>query len=404
MPTSQHRFLQTSHIESNTQRWQTISPLPPYSPAVLKKTSKGFIIEYYVLNPYTNERMRYIMRLNRIRKRFTHKNDFLMHANSIVCNLNAKLAAGWTPFGTTELAKQYTPIADVMQQWIDYKTGEVGDSAIRDYKSFRNLLCDWLQQNTPNCPVIFFNKVRATEFLDYLLTKRKISNVTYNNRIKQGSAFFAWALQRGYCKENPFANISQRRVGQKQRKIIPSTVRTDIVAHLQQTDTQLLIFMELVYYALIRPVEITRVQIQDICFDKHYIYLPPTKTKNGKERYCPLSDELITRLQQYLQGYEQKADWYLFGVNQCPAPKSMNAKVFRKRWARLRKELNLPDEYKIYSLRDTSISALMIEGGADAITTMQAAGHHDLSITTRYANHYDPNLVERVREKQPSFG
>ncbi|MCQ2318279.1 MAG: hypothetical protein MJZ90_05115 [Bacteroidales bacterium] len=39
----------------------------------------------------------------------------------------------------------------------------------------------------------------------------------------------------------------------------------------------------------------------------------------------------------------------------------------------------------------------------DLLTVMQHDGHYDLNLTTRYANHADPHLVEPIKERTPRF-
>ena len=68
----------------------------------------------------------------------------------------------------------------------------------------------------------------------------------------------------------------------------------------------------------------------------------------------------------------------------------------------MRNALQLPEEMQLYSLRDTGINE-MIKSGIDPLTVMQHADHHDLSMTTRYANHADPHLVKVISEKAPEF-
>ena len=57
---------------------------------------------------------------------------------------------------------------------------------------------------------------------------------------------------------------------------------------------------------------------------------------------------------------------------------------------------------QLYSLRDTGING-MLKAGIDNLSVMQAADHHDLSMTTRYANHEDPELFERLNKLAPKF-
>ena len=75
---------------------------------------------------------------------------------------------------------------------------------------------------------------------------------------------------------------------------------------------------------------------------------------------------------------------------------------FSKDWIRIREDLGLPAAMQLYSLRDTGINE-MLHAGIDALSVMQAADHHDLAMTTRYANHANADLVRVISSKAPSF-
>ena len=128
--------------------------------------------------------------------------------------------------------------------------------------------------------------------------------------------------------------------------------------------------------------------------------MPEDKTKNGNYRYAFLSDELCMLLSPLLKC--AKPDDYLLSQGYLPGKCSMDSKRYRKHWDIMRKDLKLPQEMQLYSLRDTGINN-MLKAGIDPLTVMQAADHHDLSMTTRYANHIDPNLMNTLLEKAPSF-
>ena len=64
----------------------------PYLPAVLKKLSAGWTIEYYVRHPERGELTRQRVKLNRYRKRYATIALFRVAANEMVNAINAKLA------------------------------------------------------------------------------------------------------------------------------------------------------------------------------------------------------------------------------------------------------------------------------------------------------------------------
>ena len=55
----------------------------------------------------------------------------------------------------------------------------------------------------------------VVQFMDYVQNHRDgrggdISPRTYNNYIKNGSAFFTWMIDKCYCKENHFQKIKSK--------------------------------------------------------------------------------------------------------------------------------------------------------------------------------------------------
>ncbi len=124
--------------------------------------------------------------------------------------------------------------------------------------------------------------------------------------------------------------------------------------------------------------------------------------KNHNERYAALSDELIERLRGLsLESYPQ--NYYLFGaVGLKIAKEGCKRTRLTKEWTRIRKKLKLSDEMQLYSLRDIGIAEMLREG-IESVTVMQHADHHDLAMTTMYANHADPQLISKIYNNGPSF-
>ena len=236
--------------------------------------------------------------------------------------------------------------------------------------------------------------------MDYVYMERKVSARTYNNQLKLARALFSWAVQKCYCKENPFDKIKTKPKEQKRRVLIPHQTRSLIKEYFEKVNPNFIIVMELVFTALLRPREISRVQISQINLVEHYIYMPPEKTKNGYARYAYLSDELCRRIAPLIDGVP--GEMYLIGQGYVPKAEQYDSMQYDKVWNKMRSALSIPKEMVLYSLRDTGINN-MLKAGIDPLTVMQAADHHDLSMTTRYANHADPNLMNTLRAHAPAF-
>ena len=129
--------------------------------------------------------------------------------------------------------------------------------------------------------------------------------------------------------------------------------------------------------------------------------IPNENAKTHNLRYAAMSKELHTYLSEIkINRYPDK--YYLFGEDLRPSANPCGTARFRQIWERVRKDLKLPQEMQLYSFRDTGINNLL-KSGVDALTVMQHADHHDLAMTTRYANHADSGLIQKIYEHAPEF-
>ena len=426
-----------------------------YMPAVLKSNTNGWYIEYYAFNQITNGLERKRQRVNKERKRARTFAEFRSITTQMIIQINCQLESGWSPFAISStlqvqptmpvvmqpiqlptqqamqsyapvpapaVAAQQKPVDDgsvdmlvMIRKFLDAKKRDLTENTMRSYESFCNGLKKWIILKHPDLRSNQFTKRLAVEYMDYVhegnnATKngkaRKhddgtVSNRTYNNNLKQGRALFSWAVEKCYCEENPFEKIKTKREEKKTRVIIPEPWRKKIREYFEKTNPQYLIICELVHTSLIRPVEISRLQAYMVNISEGCIEMPADITKNHKERRARLSEELKEMLAKHIMG--TKPDDYLF-ADKCwrCGTKPMSSHTFGNVWEAMRKEINLPEEMQLYSLRDTGING-MLKAGIDPLSVMQAADHSDLSMTTRYANHVDPELFKKLNELAPSF-
>lgn len=216
-----------------------------------------------------------------------------------------------------------------------------------------------------------------------------------------GRTFFAWAKEKCYVKENPFETIKTKREGEKRRILIDKPTRDRIRAYLMEKNPEYLYVCQLVFTSLIRPKEIRLIQVKHIFLDEKCIMIPNENAKTHNLRYAAMSKELHAYLSEIkINRYPEK--YYLFGEDLRPSANPCGTARFRQIWERVRKDLKLPQEMQLYSFRDTGINNLL-KSGVDALTVMQHADHHDLAMTTRYANHADSGLIQKIYDHAPEF-
>lgn len=158
----------------------------------------------------------------------------------------------------------------------------------------------------------------------------------------------------------------------------------------------------LIYSGFIRPKEIRELRVRDVHSKDHCIIVPPEVSKNHCSRVVGITAE-IEQLMQDLHFDVLPMDYYICGKDLVPNSISAYKTLYSKAWVKMRKKLNLPDSMQLYSLKDTGITN-MLENGVPAIDVMKQAGHHDLAMTSRYANHRDTRIAQKMYKNNLSFG
>lgn len=371
-----------------------------YLPATLKEYPCGWEIRYFCENPATGKLKRVRIRVDKIVALSRTKGQARKQIAAMVSNINQKLFAGFNPFLTADNQYLYRQMADVVDKYINEKKKDLRPDTIRSYVSFTGIFLTWF---TSNCPGLFCSQVThilANRFMDYLYNTRNVSPRTFNNYLKNATCLFDWMKEKGYILSNPFENVKMKRKTEKKRILIPSETRERIKQHL--SGSPFLLVCMLVYHSLIRPKEIRNIKISDIDFDNHYIKIDAEVAKNHHTRLSAINSQIEELLNEHIKHIRK--DWYLFSdVNTMgPGPDRLYDSKFTKEWNRVRKALHLPLEMQLYSFRDTGIFELL-KNGVDDLSVMQHADHHSLDITTIYANHFDPNLVNIINKKGPQF-
>lgn len=435
---------------------QNFSEQRQYVPAVLKHTDGcGWYIEYSTLNQFSVKMERHRLHLNRERERCSSLSEFRMMAQLKVQSINNQLANAFLittqmhpelqmakpilglpatatttsaapiqDYGTQAAAmlserpssRFFTPIEEVLDAYEDAKKAELSKTTMRSYSTFVHQFKKWIHKKAPQLQCYMFTQELAMMYLDYVYkgntTKDKkyfhdklegghVSARTYNNTIKLSRAFFSWAKENCYTGINPFSEVKAKKTKEKGRTIIPQEDREAISAYFRKHNPAMELIARIVYVSLLRPVEISRIRVGQINFEQHCIDINCDQTKNGKARAGRLDTELEELLRIYI-GKAKSTD-YLFGSGRWrPGKAPMNSHVFSKAWQRMRDVLKYPETYQLYSLRDSGIHDLL-RAGVPTLDAMQAAGHSDLNMTTRYADHHDPNLIKRLNETAPKF-
>ena len=247
------------------------------------------------------------------------------------------------------------------------------------------------------------NGITAVEVLDFVAVldwvyiERGVSPRTHNNYRTWCKSFCKWMLHQHIIATDPMNDIPPLKEPQKVRQPLPPSELKRVRDYLNERNKHFLLAVMMEYYCFIRPDELSNIRIGDIDTKAHAIYVRAEISKNGKAEMVGLNNAVLSLMRE-LHVLRSPKDWYLFSVRCRPGATKLHSRMFRDRWARLRKRLELPKEYQFYSLKDSGIRDLANAEGI--VIARDQARHSSVAVTNKYLQGRDrPVHKETIRFK-----
>lgn len=376
-------------------------PLVNYEPASLKEWNTGWQIEYRILNPFTGALEKKRIRFEKIRKRLGSDTAARKHASKYCKAINEKLESGWSPFTEGKQAKAFHLLVDAIQKFLkekelDMKNGVFRNDSMRSYASQSRILIEWLKHTKQDkIHVGSFTPSMGQDYLDYVYQEKELSARTYNNYLTFLRMMWNWLIEKNYCSDNIFSRIKPKPKQEKQRIIISEEWNKKIMAYFRTNYPEMELICGLIFNSFMRPQEICRTQIKDIQIAKGGIYLPGTKTKNGKARWCLLPPHLIEMLVGLMKIDVSPLEYYLISDGLRPGKKRLVTTNLNKIWAKMRIAIDLPSEMSLYSYRDTGITELKKAGHSNLFIS-SITGHANSDEIETYTHNPDIHALQYV--------
>lgn len=359
-----------------------------YKPAIYSKKAKEKYVYFYVLDPDSVADGE--PKLKRIRTKFNdYKSAKERDAAAIRYRdeVNAKLADGWNPLIEQSCRKSWTATSVALENYEHYlkkmlKDGVMKKSTIVDYESRLNQLKIYIKSH-PIHYIYMFDKRYIDAFLEYMYVDRDCNPRTRNNYLCWISSMCGYLVDYGYISSNPCVSIKNMKVTEKKRKALSPDDLKRLFDYLSEDDPYFGLACMFHYYTLVRPNEMSYVRLQDINISKQTVYIPASHSKNGKDGVVTLPAVLIQRMAE-LEVFCYPSDYYLFGRGYKPAAKRFDSQNYSYRWIKVREELNFPDTYQFYSLKDTGITNIINKVGLNI--AKDQARHSSVAVTNHYAS------------------
>lgn len=266
-------------------------------------------------------------------------------------------------------------------------------STSSDYAKRLAMFEKWTKENA----IATIEDVNFAQFLDWLYLDRGVAPRTRNNYRTWCKSFCMWMQQHDYITNDPMSGIFPIKEPQKTRQPLPSSALKQVREYLEIHNRHFLLAVMMEYYCFIRPDELSNIKIGDIDVKGHAVYVNAEISKNGKAEMVGLNRSIVTLMRE-LHTLRSPKDWYLFSHRCRPGKTKLDCRMFRDRWARMRKRLNMPKEYQFYSLKDSGIRDLANSAGI--VIARDQARHSSIAVTNKYLQGRDrPVHAETIRFK-----
>ena len=287
-----------------------------------------------------------------VNRRFKTKKERLHHLKLIKKTVNDFLKKGWSPYEINISSENYTAEA-CLDYALSIKEKEVKQTTYKDYfsrvKQFKAFLS---KNNELRVAITEINKRHVSQFLN------QFSGAKNRNNCKIAlSSIFNILSDESYIEFNFIKEIRNKKVIKKPVKVYTADEVNNIVKLLTVQDPTMLMFIYFVGHMFWRPLEVVRIKVSDIDFEKNVIRIE-TKTKAQKTKIIP--SILLDKLKDFVKGKEG----YIFkplNTDWNETTEINRRGFYSKEFLKFRKKNNIDPEFTLYHFRYTFITKIYLE-------------------------------------------
>lgn len=231
---------------------------------------------------------------------------------------------------------------------------------------------------------------------------KEVKQSTVNIQLTTIKAIFNIALRFNWINSNPCNAVKKISIPQKDRLCF-----NELEIKLILINTSNPVINNLTKFALLtgcRLNEICNVQWKDINFQDSILNISNKdnfKTKSGKQRKIPISDELLKLLNEMLRQKPNgnilslyNPDKYIFSIRYGTR---LHIEYVSKEFKKILRKCNFPERYHFHCTRHTFITNL-IKSGVNINYVKEIAGHSEIQTTMNYIHIITNDLREAVNK------
>jgi len=384
--------------------------------------SKNWFIEFYARNPRTDkmERQRSYKGINK----YHNYKGRMAAAEKMKQYWTDKLKAGWSPFVDSSVIyddnleyqthiKNYRKIKSTngtlrfyASKYLDSIKSEVDAKTISTYRSKLRLFDAWLEgERISHADISAINQGVLTNFMYFLINERKLSKVSVDNYRILIRSLFEYIRKNKDRKLliNPCFDLPvTKRINDSAAYPIYEDDITVFKDYIFKKDPQLWLVISFEYYCFLRPrKEIRLLKLSDIDFGRGMIHIREEIAKTNK-RWVTIPKPFIQLMRETYQLHTYPRNLYVIGKKGIPGPDHVSINNLSNRFVKYRRELNMPEVYKLYSWKHTG-NIRADKAGIPRQETQIQNGHTTIATTEGYMRNIGVIVSPNILNKFPQL-
>lgn len=279
-----------------------------------------------------------------------------------------RLAGGFDP----RLGKS-TTVATAVAEFLSDREGRVAASTVATDRRFLNAL----PVSVSRSPVGELTHAEVERYVHRL----RVSAGTKRRALISLSAFFGWAVRRGYRIDNPAKGVKVAGEAPSHAATMATWDDVEMIA-TQISDPGYRLYVRVMAYTGLRPGEMRALRVGDVSGGRlrvlrsHPEGHPEKDVKNHQARFVPVAAAVRGDLEQYMSERSPRERVFTAPGGGLIASRNLRRDVH---WPVIAPELRL------YDLRHVAVSE-WVRAGVPLATVRTWAGHSSLSVTSRYTH------------------
>ena len=289
-----------------------------------------------------------------------------------------------------------------LKRYVDY-LGHIKKFSPHTLKAYRSDISQFLAHfEKGGLPV---DKTQVRDFISSVFAKNR-EKTTIARKIYAVKSFYAYLVDIGALKKNPFDGISSPKISQRIPQILTIGEMNQFLDLLPETtflDLRNKAVFEFLYATGLRISELTRLKTGDIQFEERLIRV---LGKGKKERIVPFNDAAGQTLRKYLRerdrlNPEAREREYVF-INSRGG--RISERSLERILQRVYLQLTHSGKHVYPHLFRHSFASHLLQEGANLRVIQELLGHANLSTTEKYTTLNYSDLLKTYKKFHPRSG